>query len=262
MSKWRYAYASVKGTSHEKSKKPCQDSSLCTVLSSTDEKQIMVAVISDGAGSAKSSDVGSSLACALFIDEIRAFLETGNKISGLSRDFYQEWLMRFQQEISFRAKESNLSSREYACTFLSAVITDNCAVFAQIGDGAIVVDSPEEQDVYNWEFWPQQGEYENTTFFATEGRAFQTLQFSIHHGRTCNEVAMFTDGLQRLALHYQTQSAHSPFFRPFFSSLRKISDQTSGQYIASLETFLNSKQINDRTDDDKTLILATRIVEG
>jgi hypothetical protein len=36
-----------------------------------------------------------------------------------------------------------------------------------------------------------------------------------------DEVAMFSDGLQRLALVYESRTAYTPFFEPMFSVLRK-----------------------------------------
>ncbi|MDF2653264.1 MAG: protein phosphatase protein [Paenibacillus sp.] len=254
---WRYATVSEQGTSHLKSGKACQDSSLCVLLKDKNGLDVLVAVVSDGAGSAKCSDQGSQLLCALFVDEMKAYLETGNEVKSLTKEFYYEWLDSFQQEVQIRAEEYGLSPRDYACTFLSAVITENCAVFAQIGDGAIVVASPDDAD-YLWVFWPQQGEYENTTFFAVDRRSKEIMEFEIRLDGLCDEVAIFTDGLQRMALHYQSQSAYAPFFRPFFKVLRSQEESVSEKYIQSLKLFLQSREVNDRTDDDKTLLLATR----
>lgn len=255
---WKYATESVQGTSHLKSGKPCQDYSQCVLLKDSNGLEVLVAVVSDGAGSAKCSDQGSKLLCALFVDEMKAYLETGNEVRNLTKEFYSEWLDSFQQEIQIRAEEYGLSPRDYACTFVSAVVTENCAVFAQIGDGAIVVASPDNDDDYLWVFWPQQGEYENTTFFAVDRRSKEIMEFEMRLDGLSDEVAIFTDGLQRLALHYQTQSAYAPFFRPFFKVLRSQEESVSEKYIQSLKLFLQSREVNDRTDDDKTLLLATR----
>ncbi|MNI11783.1 hypothetical protein D3C73_649400 [compost metagenome] len=246
------------GTSHLKSGKPCQDASVCELLTCSDSRPVLVAVVSDGAGSAKYSDLGSALACSLFVDAMKGFVHEGNEINQLNRAFFEAWLTRFQGKIKQRAADMALVPRDFACTLVAAVISEDCAVFVQIGDGAIVIESPEEPDTYSWVFWPQQGEYENTTYFATDSHASQFLQFDIfqHHG--CKEVALFSDGLQRLALHYQSQSAFSPFFRPFFQVLRAQEEVVSEQYMNSLAAFLDSKVVNERTDDDKTLILATR----
>jgi hypothetical protein len=256
-SEWKYAFSSVIGTSHVKSGKPCQDSSICDVIQQDNGIPALVAVVSDGAGSAKYSDIGSSLACSLFINEIETFFAKGNKVENLSKKWSLHWLEKFQAQISTKAKEASCSSREFSCTLLVAVITDDAAAFIQIGDGAIIIANESEPDIYNWVFWPMNGEYENTTFFATEKQASERLEFDLHIGRIY-ELAIISDGLQRLALHYQTQSVHNPFFLTFFFALRELNKGTSKKYTKALSDFLNSNQVNERTDDDKSLILATR----
>ena len=73
-----------------------------------------------------------------------------------------------------------------------------------------------------------------------------------------NEVAVLTDGLQKLALHYQSQTAHTPFFRPIFAWLRQAPDDYAEKFASSLAGYLDSPKVNECTDDDKTLVLATR----
>ena len=72
---------------------------------------------------------------------------------------------------------------------------------------------------------------------------------------------MFTDGIERLVLDLQEKSAHAPFFRTLFGWLVKMQPAQVGEEISKsevLDRYLGSKSINDRTDDDKTLILASR----
>lgn len=254
---WRYANASVRGTSHAKTDKPCQDFSLCRTLTDSNGVEVLLAAASDGAGSASRSDAGSALACSSFADAVERHLKNGGSVEELSREFCETWLGRFQRAVRTRAAKAGCRSREFACTFLAAVVSADTAVFAQIGDGAIV--GSEKEGVYMWEFWPQQGEYENTTYFATQSSAKKFLQHRVHTGRSYQEVAVFTDGLQRLALHYQTKTAYEPFFRPFFSVLRKLETAQDDRYDDSLRAFLDSGRVNERTDDDKTLVLATRM---
>jgi hypothetical protein len=64
--------------------------------------------------------------------------------------------------------------------------------------------------------------------------------------------------LQRLALVYESKSAHNPFFLPMFSVLRKTAPDNLDSLSDQLAKFLNSPEVNERTDDDKSLILATR----
>jgi len=254
---WKYAFASVIGTSHVKTGLPCQDMSDCTVFQSNDGAPVLVAVVADGAGSAQRAEIGASLACSLFVDEMSSLFESGSAIRDITREFVTIWLTRFHNEIRLRAEAEGIPVRQFACTLLGAVIGCDCAAFFQIGDGAIVISSSEEPDDYNWIFWPQKGEYENITTFATDEAVQDKLDYAFVE-RHIEEVAIFTDGLQHLALHYQTRMAFVPFFRSMFSPLRPASAGHLDELSSSLASFLNSPRVNSRTDDDKTLILATR----
>lgn len=231
---------------------------MCRTFNDSDGSEVLLAVASDGAGSASRSEEGSELACSMFAEAVERHLTDGGRVDTLTRAFCEAWIGRFQRAVRVRAAKAGCRSREFACTFLATVICGDTAVFVQIGDGAIVYS--EKEDVYMWEFWPQQGEYENMTYFATQSSAKKHLQHSLHSGRSYNEVAVFTDGLQRLALHYQTKTAYEPFFRPFFSVLRRLETPEDDRYRDSLRAFLDSNRVNERTDDDKTLVLATRAV--
>lgn len=100
-------------------------------------------------------------------------------------------------------------------------------------------------------------DYADQVPFADPPEAAERLEFELVNERV-DEVALFTDGLQNLALHFQTQTAHTPFFRPMFEWLRPAPEGRREKLSASLAAFLDSPKVNDCTDDDKTLILATR----
>jgi hypothetical protein len=254
---WKYAFASVIGTSHAKAGLPCQDLSDCTILQSSDDSTVLVAVVADGAGSAERAEVGASLACSLFIDEMRSLFELGGGMDDITYDFMKSWFTRFRNEVSRRADSEGSSVRQYACTLLGAVVGEDCAAFVQVGDGAIVVSCSEEPETYQWMFWPQKGEYENITTFATD----EAVDAKFEHqfiNRRIEELAMFTDGLQHLALHYETRAAFEPFFRSMFNPLRPSPGGYLKELSSTLDSFLNSQQVNKRTDDDKTLVIATR----
>jgi len=252
---WRYAAASSLGTSHAKLGSSCQDAHACDLLLSATGEPILVAVVADGAGSASRSEEGAQLACALVVAEVRALCETGRPVSDLSREVVSDWLVRFQSEIGVRADSEGVMPRDFACTLVAAVVGTSHAAFFQIGDGAMVVS---DGDDYAWVFWPDTGEYENLTFFATDPQAADHLQFELCE-RCIDEIVLFSDGLQRLALHYQTRTAHSPFFRSLLAAVRSAEAESPESLSAKLAAYLASPTVNERTDDDKTLILAARL---
>ncbi len=253
---WRYAFASIAGAGHARRGQPCQDASGCELFASGGEA-ILAAVVADGAGSAEHGGDGAALACVLFLEELATLFASGGGVRDIDRAFIAGWLAHFQGAVAARAEAIGRRPRDFACTLLVAVVGEEVAAFAQIGDGAIVVGEPREQDEYCWIFWPQRGEYENVTVFATDPAAAEYLEHELVYERL-GELALFTDGLQRLALHFASQTVHNPFFRPMFAHLRSEPPGYLDRASTALAAFLDSPAVNDRTDDDKTLLLATR----
>jgi hypothetical protein len=256
---WRIAHTSVVGTSHEKTGLPCQDAGCCRVVSNPEGRHVLLAVACDGAGSASRSLDGATLTTGRFLREFtEATSHSG--LDGITKEFVEDWLSRVRSEIWNRADTHDLSPREFACTILGAVVGHDRAAFFQIGDGAIVVSNRTEPDDYGWIFWPQHGEFANQTNFITQDNALEVLEFELEE-RCVDEIAIFTDGIERLVLDLQEKTAHAPFFRTLFGWLAKTDPVGADEEIPPSEVvsgYLGSKQINDRTDDDKTLILASR----
>ena len=251
---WKYGFASVLGTAHARASVPVQDASRAVALTDAQGAEIFVAVVSDGAGSAAHSHIGSERACDFWIEAVTAYVAAGGQRAQLANDFLPCWIDAFQQQIMLVAREAGFEVDDYACTFVAAVIAPDCAVYFQLGDGAIIAAT---NDGYNVVCWPQQGEYANTTNFLTEANAARKCFVEVRTHRV-EEVALFTDGIQNLVLDYRTRTAHAPFFEPLFAWLRPRAAGYSTELSASLSVYLNSAKVNARTDDDKTLLLATR----
>ena len=72
-------------------------------------------------------------------------------------------------------------------------------------------------------------------------------------------LAVFTDGIERLVLDFADLTPHEPFFSSMIIPVER--SEKGGRLSGlsqSLHAFLDSDKVNDRTDDDKTLILAAR----
>ena len=154
------------------------------------------------------------------------------------------------------ADRQQTEARSYASTLLAVVLTPHRSAAMQIGDGVIVVKANQED--WNWVIWPQRGEYANTTFFLTDESALQRLQVESFPGEV-TDVALMSDGLESLALRYADQTVHQPFFTGMFQPLLNLTgtDEING-LSDSLQQFLASEQVSSRTDDDVSIILATR----
>jgi len=252
---WRLAAASALGTAHVDLGLPCQDAHRCSVQRPAGGEPVLIAVVCDGAGSAARADAGAQLACQLIHDEIATALGEGGGVRDITQGWIEERLGRFQAAVAARAEAEECQPRDFACTLLAAAVGPDCAAFCQIGDGVMVIG--EDAETYRWIFWPDRGEYENVTFFATEPEAADHLQCELLEERI-DEIALLSDGLQRLALHYQTRTAHAAFFKPMLAALRAAPADALESLSGQLAAYLSSPAVNERTDDDKTLVLASR----
>jgi serine/threonine protein phosphatase PrpC len=253
-SSWKIIAASVTGTAHTAKNDACQDFFDWQTIEFQDE--VLIAVVSDGAGSAKMGGAGAKINCTAMMREIRGLVEKDNGIKGVTREHALGWLKLLQTQFQVLAEFERLEINDFACTLLAAIVHNETAIFLQIGDGGIVYSALDAPGEYHLVIEPQQGEYANSTNFVTDRDATETLKFEMLE-KPIGELAIFTDGLQRIALDYQTNTAHAPFFRPMFAPLRAA--KVSSNLNEKLEDFLDSPKINERTDDDKTLILAARI---
>ncbi len=243
---WSILGNSVAGTSHSAGTVPCQDAFRVCAFGPAGEWLAIAAA--DGAGSASHSEVGATAVCAEFVRRLAA-LEP-ERI--LTRDGLVALFSDVRTALLAAAERIGVRSRDVACTSLLSVIGPMSAAFAQLGDGAIVI---RQGDGYRTIFWPEPVDYANATDFLTDDSFPIALQFETVTDSIV-EVAVLTDGLQRVALDYTARTAYSGFFRPLFNELRNSTHPES--LAAPFQQFLDSDRINERTDDDKTLVLAVR----
>ncbi len=254
---WRICFASVIGSSHLRSGAGCQDFGGYELL----DDSVLLLFAADGAGTAAHSFQGAKLVCGSFVEFFRARLEEGRSLDSLGEPECRQWVTSARADLTLLADQADHPVKEFACTFLGAILGEATSLFLQIGDGAIVVSCLEDPDAYDPVVWPEQAEYANMTFFVTADDAEDHLQVS-KVDMPVVEAALFTDGLQRLALHMATKTAHDPFFRAMFGPLRLEPAGLSKNRCEWLEGFLGSAQVLARTDDDKTLVQATRMTRS
>jgi protein phosphatase 2C-like protein len=253
---WRFASATVIGTSHVKSGTPCQDHYLCRVFRNGADDPIIAIAVSDGAGSATRGEDGATITCASLIDQAELFLARNRNLMSVTEQDVHEWLDAVRKAIADRASDAGNEVRDYGCTMLFALVGVEAAVFLQIGDGVIVVN--DQEATWSWVFWPERGEFANTTFFVTDAAVANHLRFEQRQG-SIDEVALLSDGIEALVLHYASRTVHAPFFDRMFGPVRR--SKVIGEDLAlsqDLESYLSSPAILERTDDDKTLVLASR----
>jgi hypothetical protein len=248
---WRVVAASAAGTSHTATGTACQDSFFARVEADSNKQHLLTIFVSDGAGSAPHGGIGAELA----IESATAFVgqhyaEAGE--SPLTDIWAVECIQAVRAKIYEAAGQQGAKARDFACTFLGVVASPIGTLLMQIGDGGIVVDVGNGLEV---PITPMAGEYANMTNFVTDENAIDLLAVTVLPGLP-EKVAVFSDGIQRLAMNMATNTAHGPFFMPFFTVLATATAAQEDHLQAELARFLNSTAVNERTDDDKTLVLA------
>lgn len=253
--RWNFVAACSIGTSHKENGEVCQDNCYANVISLPNGKEFFLGIVSDGAGSSSHGAHGSEITCNEIKNLIEEWLSQIETINSFEKNIAEDWVQSARKKVLNAAEENNLSSREYACTLICALVGSDFSLFFQLGDGVVI---KREKEILVPVFWPENGEYFNTTYFITDDDALNHLQI-VFADSFSNDIAILSDGLQMLSLNYESKSVHQPFFEPMFKHLRSVDCDACIELNDQLESFLNSPSINERTSDDKTLILATHI---
>lgn len=251
---WKVVHASVAGRHHAPRPIPNQDHYQVRLAHDAEGRPLLVALLCDGAGGAAFGGEGSALACLLLARDLARFFH-GHRLIALSRSWVENWIRRFRALLWEVGEGHDAKPAHFATTLLGCVAGEDAAAFFQIGDGAMVIRSPGPSAQYSAVFWPEQGEYAHTTAFVTDPDFAHHLQFATTG--PIDELALLSDGLQRLALDWTRLAPHGPLFQRLFADLRQL-PQPEPEGNRALERLLDSEPVATRTDDDRTLILAIR----
>ncbi len=245
------------GTAHAGTGQPCQDHHVVKTLTTGRDEPLLLLVTSDGAGSAAHSEEGSALVCEQTLCWLEMRLTQGSGFLSPEDGLALVRVLKTQLENYAGEDERNYALRDLACTVNVAAVLPDQAWFLQVGDGAAIIQS--EGSDFEVVFWPDNGEYANQTYFVTDVPD-EHVHVRVVEG-ALDRVALMTDGLQTLALALQQQAAHAPFFEPMFQALEALEAEGSDAHLAlqaGLGRFLDSPNVNARTNDDKTLVLSSR----
>jgi serine/threonine protein phosphatase PrpC len=154
--RWTWAAARSIGTSHLKAGKGCDDFGACLeITGSTDT--VLIAVASDGAGSACHSAIGSWITTRWFAQSAANYVKQGRDLKSFSSEQAREWLDDIRDRIAAASSRLSAVPRDFAATLVGCLIGTECSIFIHVGDGAFVFRT-EGEAAWKVPTWPAQGE--------------------------------------------------------------------------------------------------------
>jgi hypothetical protein len=177
-----------------------------------------------------------------------------NKPAELGDEDIWTWIDQARDYLALAASRREQTRRAFASTLVLLVATPEGILVAHIGDGAVVARVKDA----GWQSlsWPENGEYASSTFFVTDDPVPQ-LRITRHEAEF-DAFASFSDGIESLALDFTAMAPHEPFFKGMMAPLDKLSAPGCDAVLSrSLGNFLDSERVCGRTDDDKSVILAS-----
>jgi serine/threonine protein phosphatase PrpC len=241
--RWRWAAASRIGTSHQRLGTRKQDAYGVRL------GRALCAVVSDGAGSASHGGQGATLVSRyLLLAFKRWFLDHDHLPDD---EDIQCWIDDLRDQLSAIAAKHEVTRRQFAATLVMLVVLDDQLLTLQIGDSALV---GRKNSAWEALVWPENGEFASTTFFVTDDP--EARLHIARHAFEHDAFALFSDGLEAVALEQATQQPYARFFDPMIKAVDAAEGRGRlAQLSSALEQYLDSPKLCERTDDDKTLVL-------
>lgn len=250
-SPWIVAGASARGVSHRKKGTACQDAFAWERL----DCDWAVLAVADGAGSAELSDIGAKLAVHTAIAGVRKQLIAARLVGSLTEDIMREALRKCAceaREAVIRAAEYvGRCPRELASTLIVVIAGATVTAALHIGDGAVVIQTADGK--IHALSKPDTDEFMGETTFLVGSDSIPRARIGI--GPAADSIALFSDGIQLLALQYPSWEPFDTFFRQTFAFMN---EHGKAGAASEIEAFLSSEKLAARTDDDVTLLLAFR----
>ncbi|WP_287619538.1 PP2C family serine/threonine-protein phosphatase [Parabacteroides sp.] len=282
LSKKSYAVGvSMQGRSHIRQGIPCQDYHKFEIL----HDGWYLAIVSDGAGSAKESARGSKANCELASKLIKQLIDEKEWIKNEYFPSEKEWYIEtrnifeiIQALIERKTRQNNdgLEARDFNATLLLALITPKGILTAHLGDGRMGYLS--QDGTWKSLMTPHKGEEANSTIFIPNEwnrqykiPAFRMSDVFIPETFALQEnpkvIVLMSDGCENFTwqcmsydkdrnFYFDANVPFSGFLNPLLDEMNNISD--AEDRIKRLVEILNIGTIGGRREqDDRTFLLLT-----
>lgn len=246
------AAASVTGAFHAAANEANQDRHRLL----TTPAGMLVAVVSDGAGSAPFGAEGAAAICDCIVGRLGSLFDGDPVCSrfalGSGVRAVRDAVRDARSQVARLAAARGCEISAFHATMVgAAMLPGGGGILFQIGDGAALAIASEDRWLLSA---PANGEYAGTTFFYTEPDWRCRLRFQLVDPGF-ETVFLMSDGVTDLGLVRRGEASEA--FMPFFAPIARFlssADRERGE--AALHATLDAAPARARSDDDKTLIWA------
>ncbi|MDD4556128.1 MAG: PP2C family serine/threonine-protein phosphatase [Alphaproteobacteria bacterium] len=235
----RVLATSIKGLRNANRNAPCQDHS----CHATNGKNF-VAVVSDGAGSAKYGKIGARIVCNTLVDLLK-----NEKFEDIKQKTYEAIKVARQKLSLHRLNKKNLN--DFAATLVGVVFANNKGIFFHIGDGAAVAFTDENYDNFTISP-PENGMFSCETYFYTMENWKENLRFVPFKGH--NTFVLMSDGLTNFSFNGEFNEIEKRFLQPINQYL--CNEPLKYRALNALNKTLSNPRAERINPDDKTILWA------
>jgi hypothetical protein len=241
---WRVYAASAIGKQHTDSGKPCQDA-----FAFDRAGDWLIAVVSDGAGSAERSQAGSVLCATGVVSRLAERIRAPDFTGDLGIADFADAIADVRETIEREAEKHDCAVNDFSATLVGVAISSAGGSFFHIGDGIAAAKYLDNDTITSL---PENGEFANETWFITADTWRDHLRTTpIPPDVEC--LALMSDGAMPFVMNREQSDLFNPFYGPVSRFLLGV-DEVSGS--EALFATLDDPRTWSITGDDKTLLLA------
>jgi hypothetical protein len=248
---WSIVAGSATGLHHVEAGLPCQDA-----FAHSRSGRWFIAVVCDGAGSARHSDIGARHAAETIIQELSLISDMAPGGLCDARFFWHKAIIASIGSARMQLKkqmpeQGDLS--DFHATVVGAVAGPDYGLFFHVGDGAgFAVERGRWESVAV--SGPENGDFADQTFFYTMDNWRDHLRLTFFDP-AAEVITLMSDGAMAFVANKQQSGLDPKFIVPVIRYLDTVDEQTGSK---ALTHTLDSPQTHAITGDDKTLLIALK----